>query len=149
MSEEQNRPQQEALTPEQQHQRSIQWQRSCVQAAQKHLADKGVLPQSILEKECRYIEPMVALWKIKGQNGKKYWVITGNLPTDHIEASAAATPREALRYFSFHWQMKAEEIISAKPVDKTQAQFANLLVNRAHGLYELFSKDELWANEAS
>ena len=70
MSEEQNQPQQEALTPEQQQQRSIQWQRSCVQAAQKHLADKGVLPQSIIEKECRYIEPLVALWKIKGQKVK-------------------------------------------------------------------------------
>ncbi|MEI5638778.1 MULTISPECIES: DUF4826 family protein [unclassified Pseudoalteromonas] len=146
MSEEQK---QQALTPEQQKQRSIQWQRQCIQTAQKHLADKGILPETIIEKECRYIEPIVALWKIKGQNGKRYWVITGNLPTDHLESSVAETPRDALRYFSFHWQMKAEEILSVKPVDKTQADFANLLINRAHGLYDLYSKDELWASEAS
>lgn len=146
MSEEQK---QQALTSEQQKQRSIQWQRQCIQTAQKHLADKGILPETIIEKECRYIEPIVALWKIKGQNGKRYWVITGNLPTDHLESSVAETPRDALRYFSFHWQMKAEEILSVKPVDKTQADFANLLINRAHGLYDLYSKDELWASEAS
>ncbi|WP_419147103.1 DUF4826 family protein [Pseudoalteromonas 'SMAR'] len=147
MSEEQN--QQPALTPEQQKERSIQWQRQCIQTAQKHLADKGVLPDAIIEKECRYIEPLVALWKIKGQNGKRYWVVTGNLPTDHVESTAATTPRDALRHFSLSWQMKAEGILSVKPIDKTQADFANLLINRAHGLYELYSNDELWASEAS
>ncbi|WP_440053123.1 DUF4826 family protein [Pseudoalteromonas sp. T1lg65] len=137
------------LTEEQQKQMSIQWQRECLQSAQKHLASKGIMPQSILEKECRYIEPLVALWKIKAQDGKTYWVVTGRLPTDHFLASAAPNARDALRYISFQWQLKAEEIMATKPVDKTQHQFANLLVSRAHGLYELFEKDELWANEAS
>lgn len=83
--------------------------------------------------------------------GPKWKAVLGHyrkLPTDHIESSAAATPRDALRSFSFHWQLKADEIMATKPVEKTQAQFANLLINRAHGLYDLFAKEELWASEA-
>jgi hypothetical protein len=29
-------------------------------------------------------------------------------------------------------------------IDKTKVEFANLLINRAHGLYDLFDKEELW-----
>ena len=31
--------------------------------------------------------------------------------------------------------------------DKTQADFANLLINRAHGLYEMHENEQLWAKE--
>ncbi|MFM9469782.1 DUF4826 family protein, partial [Streptomyces scabiei] len=30
------------------------WQRECFQNAQKHLAEKGVMPQSLIEKESRF-----------------------------------------------------------------------------------------------
>jgi len=138
------------LTEEEQaqaHKQSIMWQRECFQNAQKHLAEKGVIPQTVIEKESRFIAPLVAVWKFKAQNGKSYWVVTGRLPTDHAEASAAKDAREALRFFSMQWQLKADQLMQSGAVDKTKVDFANLLINRAHGLYELFEKDDMWPNE--
>ncbi len=125
----------------------IVWQRDTLQSAQKHLASKGVIPSSINDKESRYLAPLFAVWKIKAQNGKSYWVVAGQLPTDHAQASCAPNAREALRYFSMQWQLKAQAILDSKIQDKTQIEFAQLLINRAHGLYEMFEKDELWFNE--
>ena len=140
------------LTAEEQaqaHQQSVMWQRECFQRAQKHLAEKGVMPKSLIEKDSRFIAPLCALWKFKGQDGKSYWVITGRLPTDHGVSSVAENARDALRYFSLQWQLKADQIMqSGGARDKTQVDFANLLINRAHGLYEMYEKDELWLNEA-
>lgn len=139
------------LTPEEQaqaEQQSVMWQRECFQNAQKHLAEKGVMPKSLIEKESRFIAPLCALWKFKAQDGKNYWVITGRLPTDHALASVAENARDALRYFSLQWQLKADQIIhSGGARDKTQVDFANLLINRAHGLYEMYERAELWKNE--
>ncbi len=86
----------------------------------------------------------MAIWKIRAQDRKEYWVISGDLPTDHMALSAAKDAREAVRAFSLHWQLKAEQIMNSGAIDQTKVDFANLLVNRAHGLYDLFNKDELW-----
>lgn len=125
------------------------WQRECLGNAQKFLADKGILPVSILEKECRILPPLCAIWKIKGNDGKTYWVITGRLPTDAVEVTAATNARDVMRHFSLQWQVKADAIMANKLIDKTQVDFANLLINRAHGLYEMYENEQLWANEAS
>ncbi len=143
MSEQQ--PAQQPLTEEQ----NIAWQRESFQKAQKHLAQKGIIPKTINDKDSRYLTPFFAVWKIKAENAKSYWVISGRLPTDHVEISAAKTARDAIRYFSFQWQLKADQIVKSGIKDKTQADFANLLVNRAHGIYEFYEKDELWQNEPS
>jgi hypothetical protein len=124
------------------------WQRECFQRAQKHLAEKGIMPQSVIEKESRFLAPICAMWKIKAQNGKTYWVITGKLPTDHAQASMAATARDAIRYFSLQWQLKADQIMQVGAKDNTQIDFANLLIKRAHGLYEIYENETLWSNEA-
>lgn len=138
------------LTPEQQAEadkQSVVWQRECFQNAQKHLAEKGVMPKSLIEKESRFVAPLVALWKFKAQDGKKYWVITGRLPTDSAPASVAENARDVLRYFSLQWQLKADQIMHTGGGDKTKVDFANLLINRAQGIYELYEKDDMWANE--
>ena len=64
MEQKQARP----LTPEEQaeaQKQSVIWQRECFQNAQKHLAEKGVIPQTVVEKESRFIAPLVAIWKFK------------------------------------------------------------------------------------
>ena len=142
--------QQKQLTPEEQalaEQQRVAWQRGCFQKAQKYLAEKGIMPKSVVEQDSRFLAPICAMWKFKAQNGKTYWVVTGQLPTDHAEVGAASDARDAMRYFSLQWQLKADQIMSAGARDKTQADFANLLVKRAHGLYELYDNDKLWAHE--
>ncbi|KZX01939.1 hypothetical protein JL49_02985 [Pseudoalteromonas luteoviolacea] len=137
------------LTEEQKQQRLVQWQRQHLQNAQKFLAEKGIITTKVVEKECRFLPPAIAIWKFKDQKGKGYWAISGQMPTDATEESAATNPRDVLRYFSFQWQIKADGIMASGVQDKTQLDFANLLVNRAHALYDLYESDKLWPSEAS
>ncbi|MCA1929773.1 DUF4826 family protein [Rheinheimera sp.] len=132
------------LTPEQQEQSSSEWVRAQFQKANQYLAEKGILPDNVAVSESRYLTPLMAIWKITAQDRKQYWVISGDLPTDHMALSAAKDAREAVRAFSLHWQLKAEQIMNSGAIDKTKVEFANLLINRAHGLYDLFDKEELW-----
>ncbi|MCG7568808.1 DUF4826 family protein [Pseudoalteromonas sp. CNC9-20] len=135
---------------EQQKEQEIrEFQRHCFQSAQKHLAEKGIMPKSVVDKDSRFLAPLCAVWKFGAQNGKTYWVITGRLPADHVEVTAATNAREAMRYFSLQWQMQAEQLLNSQNLDKTQHDFAQLLIKRAHGLYELCDKDALWVNEPS
>lgn len=136
-------------TQEEIEQATRAWQRDAFQRAQKHLAQKGIMPDKVFDKESRFMAPLCAVWKMQSKQGKKYWVISGNLPTDHVEISAAKDARDALRYFSFQWQLKADQVMSQGAHDKTQVDFANLLVNRAHNIYEMHSNDQLWLNEPS
>ncbi|WP_233081295.1 DUF4826 family protein [Rheinheimera soli] len=132
------------LTPEQHEQAHNEWVRAQFQKANQYLAEKGILPDTVAVSESRYLTPLMAVWKITAQDRKQYWVVSGDLPTDHLPLSAAKDAREAVRAFSLNWQMKAEQVMNSGAIDKTKVDFANLLVNRAHSLYDLFDKEELW-----
>ncbi len=120
------------------------WVRSQFQKANLHLAEKGVVMDSVAVQDSRYLPPYVAVWKINALDKQSYWVISGDLPTDHIELKAAENARDALRAFSFRWQIKAQQLVDAGIKDQTAGDYAKLLVNRAHSLYQLFESEKLW-----
>ena len=126
-----------------------EWVREQFQKANQYLAGKGILPDNVAVSESRYLPPYFAVWKLNTKEKQSYWVISGDLPTDHIAVSAASNAREAVRAFSLHWQLKAQQIADSGLQDKTQHEFANLLVKRAHNLYDMFNKDELWQMESA
>lgn len=121
-----------------------EWVRSQFQKANLHLAEKGVVMDSVAVQDSRYLPPYVAVWKINALDKQSYWVICGELPTDHIEFRAAQNARDALRAFSFRWQLKAQQLIDAGIQEQTAADYVNLLVNRAQSLYQLFESEKLW-----
>lgn len=120
------------------------WVRSQFQKANLHLAEKGVVMDSVAVQDSRYLPPYVAVWKINALDKQSYWVICGDLPTDHIELKAAENARDALRAFSFRWQIKAQQLVDAGIEDQTATDYANLLVNRAQSLYQLFESEKVW-----
>jgi hypothetical protein len=122
----------------------VEWVKNQYQKANQYLAGKGIIPDNVAVTESRYLPPLVALWKLNTKDKTSFWVISGDLPTDHMPFSAAPTARDAMRSFSLNWQLKAENIMNNATVDKTQRDFANLLVARAQGLYELFEDQALW-----
>jgi hypothetical protein len=122
----------------------VLWVRSQFQKANEYLASKGILPDNVAVSESRYLPPFVAVWKLNTSDKKSFWVISGDLPTDHMPISAAPDAREAIRSFALHWQLKADQIAQAGFADQTQKDFANLLINRAHDLYDLFNDEQLW-----
>ncbi|PTC00575.1 DUF4826 domain-containing protein [Thalassospira xiamenensis] len=125
------------------------WVKETFQAANKYLAEQGILSHRILTKESRYVAPVVAIWKFETNDGKFCWVINGDLPTDHVGEKAAATARDAMRHFALNWQLKAEAIFNDNNLanDETQQAYAELLVSRSESLYALSDKNELWQNE--
>ena len=137
----------EQLTQEQIEQMELaraEWVRSQFQKANEHLASKGVIVDNVAVADSRYMPPYLAVWKLNSKEKQSFWVISGDLPTDHLPLSAAKDAREAVRAFSLQWQLKAQQIIDSGINDKTKQDFANLLIGRAQALYEMFDKDELW-----
>jgi hypothetical protein len=126
------------MTPEQQQ----AWVREQYLKATKYLAEKGHVTESVADTESRYLIPIMALWKINLIDKSKVWVITGDVPTDHLVLETNEAARDVIRHFSFKWQVQADDLLRSN--DKEQSTFANLLIQKAEGLYELFSKDELW-----
>lgn len=125
-----------------------EWVRAQFQKANLFLAEKGIVMESVAVQESRYLPPLVAIWKINALDRQSYWVISGDLPTDHLSITAATDAREALRAFSFRWQMNAQQLIDAGAGDQTSVDYVNLLINRAHSLYDLFENEKFWANSA-
>ncbi len=123
---------------------STAWVREQFQRANKHLAENGVLYDSVVTAESRYLVPYVALWKIKALDNKQYWVMSGDLPVDFTLADNAATARDAIKFFAMHWQLKAENIRQGQGNDDTQLAFANLLQSRAESLFSMQAEDQLW-----
>ncbi|WOH38333.1 DUF4826 family protein [Thalassotalea fonticola] len=128
------------LTEEQQ----TAWVKEQYQKATKYLAEKGLVTENVAPKDSRYLIPVVAVWKLNTLDKESVWVISGDLPCDHIPTSAAENVREALRNFSLKWQLQAQNIEN-NATDETQLNFAKLLIGKAEGLYQLCEKDELWA----
>ncbi|MDN3651431.1 DUF4826 family protein [Thalassotalea ponticola] len=124
-------------------QQRAEWVREQYQKATKYLAEKGIVTESVAPESSRYLPPIVSVWKLRTINQDKVWVISGDVPCDHIHADSESNVRDALRNFSMKWQMQAEAIRqSAK--DKSQLAFAAYLVSRAEGLYQLFENDKFW-----
>ncbi|WNO61263.1 DUF4826 family protein [Rheinheimera sp. MMS21-TC3] len=143
----------EQLTQEQQVEQQefektrAEWVRKQFQKANEYLASKGIVPDNVSVKESRYLPPYMAIWKLNTKQKQSYWVISGDLPTDHLAITAAENAREAVRSFSLQWQMKAQQIINAGIDDKTKHDFAQLLINRAEALYSMFEDEQLWQAE--
>lgn len=80
----------------------------------------------------------------------KLWVITGVVPTDHAEAGAARTCRDAARYFALKWQMEAARLQKGNggnPVTEDKIDWQDMgsnIAGRAEWLYELMSDDRRW-----
>ncbi|MBT3135262.1 DUF4826 family protein [Alteromonas sp. ALT199] len=121
------------------------WVKEQFQKANKFLAENGVLFDTVITEESRYLMPYLAVWKIRAMDGKLYWVISGDLPTDYTSVDNAKDAKEVLRHFSMHWQLKAENLINAEGADDSQKAFGALLVNRAESLFAMQNTPDLWS----
>ena len=131
----------QTMTAEQQQ----QWIKDQYQVATKFLATKGLVTESVADKESRYLIPLMSVWKLKVLDGSYFWVICGDLPSDFIAFDVATDARAAVQHFSLKWQMQAENLL--RTGDKAQEEFAQLLISRAEGLYDISQKDKLWVEQ--
>jgi hypothetical protein len=114
------------------------WIREQLDAAVQAINEKQVFDDAFVESRPAWILPMqILLGKARAQSDPLayQWFICGDLPFDHIDSSAAATPKEALRHFAMKWQIAAESL------DKNSAE--SLIVD-AERLYGLTEDDRFW-----
>jgi len=119
-----------------------EWVREQYKVATKYLASKGMVTNSVKVESSRYLIPAIAIWQLTLLNGDSYWVLCGDLPTDYSRIDVAPNARDALKHFSLKWQMQAENLLKAE--NKEQNDFAQLLIGRATGLYQLCENEDLW-----
>lgn len=118
------------------------WLREQYQGANKYLADKGYVVQSVNEAESRYLVPVIAIWKLNLMANQSVWVICGDVPTDHVKADVASSARDAIKHFSLKWQLQADSLLQNDGEEQTE--FARVLIGRAEGLYQIYDDEKLW-----
>lgn len=91
------------------------------------------------------------VWPKRGNPSPKLWVITGVVPTDHVESGAARTVREAARYFALKWQLEAARLgdggnsTPGVPGDKVDwKQLETNIAKRAEWLHDLMQNNRRW-----
>jgi len=133
------------MTEQLNEQQMTAWVQAQFQKANQFLAQEGILFDSVITEQSRYLAPYLAVWKIKAMDQKVYWVISGDLPTDVALAVNATDARDVLRYFSLQWQLKAENLeANNTQQDARQAEFVQLLRSRADSLYAFYENETLW-----
>lgn len=134
------------MTEQLNEQQMTAWVQAQFQKANQFLAQEGILFDSVITEQSRYLAPYLAVWKIKAMDQKVYWVLSGDLPTDVTLAENAPEARDVLRYFSMRWQLKAENLeANNTKQDAGQTEFVELLRNRADSLYALYQNEKLWS----
>lgn len=115
------------------------WIREQLDAAVQTLNDQQVFDDPFIESKPAWMLPMqILLGKARAQSDPLTyrWFICGDVPFDHIDSAAAATPRDALRHLAMKWQIAAEGLDEAS---------AAALIANAESLYELTEDDRLWS----
>lgn len=126
------------------------WAREQFQFVNAYLAGKGLLPDQVTLKESRYLPPIVSVWKISLQaNQGQVWSIAGEgLPTDHIDVAFADNALKAMQYFSYKWQLKANNLKqSERELTSEEQTLIESLITGAEKLYALTDSEFLWKDE--
>lgn len=134
-----------------------EWTQAEYATAMRYLLNKGYTNSQIVQPESRILPPLVAMWKVNSHvDGRKQalWVITGDVPNDHVIATVAPTAREAMRHFSLSWQLKSANLEAAAVANRielgspaVQREVAQSLQIGAERLYKVVTANDLWPED--
>lgn len=130
------------------------WMRETFDTAVNNLIGIGVVEGEMAEAKPVFVLPLkLIIGQLRSIDDATHftWVICGDLPTDHISSTVAATPRDAARHFALKWQLNAArfedpEARKSMGLDESidwQAQCEKVMA-RAEELYEIAASDDLW-----
>lgn len=141
------------------------WAQAQINAMGQHAHTSGLVEAEAAGQMVWAVPHKVFLGKVWPKHDRRsiHWVIAGeSLPTDHIEARLAATPREAARHFALKWQMESTRLAALAgpdPRSPPQAggpraevdwtQIGSTLERQAELLYCYVDRDDLWDAEAN
>ena len=133
---------------------ALQWARDCLDEAVITASKTGIFEGITFDARVAWTLPKrIVIGQIRdtGPNLREFWIIAGEVPTDCIDASTCATPRDAARHFALKWQLGAEQLRDpkerAKRPLKPMADWAGVaddLEQVATDLYDLAEEDVAW-----
>ena len=116
----------------------------------RYAQEMKLIPQEVTAKAFWALPNEICIGKVwpKHDPAHSFWIITGNLTTDHFEASAAANAREAARHFALKWQLHSAQLMQGLK-DETESEvdwqkIGTELADKAEYLYSLVHDDEVW-----
>jgi len=137
------------------NQEFVTWARQKLDTALTEIGSRGVFKTQDVQARVVWMLPTQILIGQAREQGSKdsfTWIIAGNLPTDHLASTAAATSREAAKRFAMKWQLEAARLqgllASRKPGSSSGADMEAVcrkLTAQAEGLYEIADQEALWA----
>jgi hypothetical protein len=122
---------------------AIAWGKAQLDVAIDELARLGIVDGPSVEGRPVWMLPfkvLIAEIRETGQKRRALWVITGDVPTDHIDERLAETPRDAARHFSLKWQMHAARQVPTA----ADAAIGRDLADQAEALMSLVESDDSW-----
>lgn len=135
------------------------WIKTQRDAAVWKLIKQGNIESLMVEAKPAWVFPFqILIGKIRAQGESQQfeWFICGEVPTDFLGSSAAATPRDAARHFAMKWQLQAarhQDAADQEPTEpgskSSQDDPGNQLADKAGGLYELVDDERLWQQKGS
>jgi hypothetical protein len=136
------------------------WAKAQIDAMGRHAHTSGLVDAEAVGRMVWAVPHKVFLGKVwpKNERNASHWVIAGeSLPTDHIEARLAASPRDAARHFALKWQMESTRLADLSGQDSTPggeirsevdwARIGETLERQAELLYAFVERDDVWDAE--
>ncbi len=133
------------------------WTKKQLDATVHKLMEQGVVDSLIVEAKPAWVLPFqILIGKIRAHGRVKdfAWFICGEVPTDFLESTVAATPREAARHFSMKWQLQASQYRASDGLethgtrqDDSKEEPGGQLADQAEALYSLVDEPGLWLAE--
>lgn len=100
------------------------------------------------------VAPYVSLWRIRAQEGRRGWLIAGDLPTDVLFDDSRRTARAACAAFARLWREVAADMLAGRQHPSiqigdvedrdNQRELGDLLQRRAATLARWAEDDALW-----
>ena len=120
-----------------------------------YLAERRIPHGEIGEWPAWHVAPVVSIWAVESAeraNAMGWWVICGDVPSDHIPAALAADPREAVRSIAARWRAAAGAascgaVPIAPNLGRTEGELrkvAPMLASRAGLLVRWAEDDSVW-----
>lgn len=140
------------------------WVQGQINAMGRHAHTSGLVATEATGQMIWAVPHEVFIGKVwPAQNRRTtYWVVAGEgLPTDHIAAELAATPRDAARHFALKWQLESVHLSSLSEPERSArtdadasrrvdwTQIGTTLKRQAELLYGYVERDDLWATETN
>ena len=114
------------------------WIREQLDGAVKSFIDIHLYEDALIEVKSAWVLPsQLLIGKVREQSNPTTFrcFICGEVPLDHIDSSAANTPRDAIRHFAMKWQLDSERL---------EGNIATTLIEHAESLYSLADNERLW-----